>query len=65
VKKFVFVLFFIIIIISDTHAQSTLALQEKCAHEARETFERKYCGDQSQIYPSGCFVVDFFGSYYW
>ncbi|MGA2318120.1 MAG: hypothetical protein ABSG71_17325, partial [Thermodesulfobacteriota bacterium] len=31
----------------------------------RENFERKYCGDQSQIDPSGCFVVDTFGTYYW
>ena len=47
------------------NAQSTLTLQEKCANEARENFEKKYCGDQSQIYPAGCFVVDLFGAYYW
>jgi len=64
-KKLFLTVFFALLIVSPANAQSTLALQEKCAHEARGNFERKYCGDQGQIYPSGCFVVDLFGSYYW
>jgi hypothetical protein len=37
-KKFVLALFFTIIIISDVSAQSTLALEEKCAEGAKEFF---------------------------
>ena len=64
-KEFVVGLILLFAVSGHAHAQSTLALEAKCANGARENFERKYCGDQSQIYPSGCFVVDFFGAYYW
>jgi hypothetical protein len=64
-KEFVVGLILLFAVSGHAHAQSTLALQEKCANGARENFERKYCGDQSQIYSSGCFVVDPFGTYYW
>lgn len=37
-KKFIFALFFTIMIISDVNAQSTLALQEKCAEGAKKFF---------------------------
>jgi hypothetical protein len=36
IKKFIFVLFLATIIISDANAQSTLALQEKCAEGAEK-----------------------------
>ena len=64
-KEFVVGLILLFAVSGHAYAQSTLTLQEKCANEARENFERKYCGDQSQIYPSGCFTVDLFGTYYW
>jgi hypothetical protein len=64
-KEFVVGLILLFAVSGHAYAQSTLALQEKCAKEARENFEKKYCGDQSQIYPVGCFVVDPFGVYYW
>ncbi|HUL37922.1 MAG TPA: hypothetical protein VLW47_09555 [Thermodesulfobacteriota bacterium] len=64
-KEFVLGLILLFALSGHGHAQSTKAQQEKCVHEARRNFERKYCGDQSQIYPSGCFVMDLFGSYYW
>ena len=64
-KEFVVGLILLFAVSGHAYAQSTLTLQEKCTNEARENFERKYCGDQSQIYPSGCFVVDLFGTYYW
>lgn len=64
-KEFVVGLILLFAVSGHAHAQGTLTLQEKCANGARESFERKYCGDQSQIYPSGCFVVDLFGAYYW
>jgi hypothetical protein len=64
-KEFVASLILLFAVSGHAYAQSTLTLQEKCANEARENFEKKYCGDQSQIYPSGCFVVDLFGTYYW
>jgi hypothetical protein len=59
------VVFFTIIMVSSVNAQSTLALQEKCANGARENFERTFCGNQSLIYQSGCFVTDPFGTFYW
>jgi hypothetical protein len=64
-KAFVVGLILLFAVSGHAHAQSNLSLQEKCAIGARENFERKYCGDQSQIYPSGCFVVDLFSTYYW
>jgi hypothetical protein len=64
-KEFVVGLILLFAVTGHAYAQSTLTLQEKCASEARENFERKYCGDQSQIYPQGCFVMDLFGTYYW
>ena len=64
-KEFVVGLILLFAVSGHAYAQSTLTLQEKCANEARENFEKKYCGDQSQTYPSGCFVVDLFGTYYW
>jgi len=64
-KEFVVGLILLFVVSGHAHAQSTLALEAKCAKGARENFERKYCGDQSQIDPSGCFVVDTFGTYYW
>jgi len=64
-KEFVAGLILLFVVSGHAYAQSTLTPQEKCANEARENFERKYCGDQSQIFPSGCFLVDLFGTYYW
>jgi hypothetical protein len=64
-KGFVVGLILLFAVSGHAYAQNTRALQEKCANGARENFERKYCGDQSQIYPSGCLVVDLFGTYYW
>jgi hypothetical protein len=44
IKKFILVLFLAITIISDANAQSTLALQEKCAEGARK-FLKDYASE--------------------
>ena len=41
-KRFILALFFTLIIVSPVNAQSTLALQEKCAEGAKKIFREEY-----------------------